>query len=201
MSTVTTAPVPSAAADSARAGDSPREQVAAARRGDPAAWQSLVEEHNKLLHWVAASHDLDAHDRADLVQSVWVTCLEKIGQLHDDAAFTGWLVTIARRMCWQMVERGRRCRPVDMTVLSELGQAEQDVAAEVARRDQGERLWEAVADLPEHQRRVIHALAENDGPDYAATARRLGMPIGSLGPTRARAVRRLRRDPRLALVG
>src|SRR5664280_2666569 len=76
--------------------------------------------------------------------------------------------------------------------------ARDDPCDEIVRRDERQRLYEAIADLPVRQAAVLIALIEHDAEGYAEISRRLGLPIGSLGPTRRRALQRLRTDPRLA---
>jgi RNA polymerase sigma factor (sigma-70 family) len=177
--------------------------VARARRGDPQAWRLLVDTYQIMLLRVACRCGLNREDACDVAQTTWTVCVERLGQLADDAAFVGWLLTIARHESYRVAAQTRRCEPRDLeaAVPGVLANAPDDVAGEVSRRDEVEHLRRAIADLPAHQRAVLRTLTSSANLDYAGMARELGVPVGSLGPTRARALRWLRVDPRLALAG
>ncbi len=187
----------------------PDAEVARARRGDQAAWTALVARYDRLLRHIARGYRLPSHDVEDVVQQTWLSCVQHLDQLSTDASFAGWLSTICRRECTRHLSRSRRCEPVDPTALvlsahclgGRSGSGEDDVARELIRRDELANLRRAIADLPPRQREVLDALTADGFDDYAATAARTGIPVGSLGPTRARAVARLQADPRLALAG
>jgi RNA polymerase sigma factor (sigma-70 family) len=177
--------------------------VARARRGDAQAWRLLVDSYQSLLLRVACRCGLNRDDSCDVAQTTWTVCVERLDQLENDAAFVGWLIAIARRESYRVAAQTRRCVPRDFETAAPgvLANAPDDVAGEVSRRDEVERLRRAIADLPAHQRAVLRTLTSSPNLDYAAMARQLGVPVGSLGPTRARALKRLRVDPRLALAG
>ena len=182
--------------------------VARARAGDPAAWSRLVRRYEGLLRHVARSFRLSRDDVDDVVQQTWLICVQRLHQLQDDACFVGWLATVCRHECLRLVTRGRRCEPVDPTaeVLDAGGERlavppAGDPADELERREDLTNLRAAIDGLPPRQRDVLRALCADDFIDYASTARRIGVPVGSLGPTRARALVRLQADPRLALAG
>src|SRR5690349_17017719 len=174
--------------------------------GDARAGQAIVERHQSLLWWTAQQFRLGTEDAADAVQLTWLRCLEHLNQLTDEGALGGWLVTICRRECYRLV--ARRNGEVLLGELEERqpagGAASWDVGGTpdpcdvVVRRDERARLREAIDALPPRPRAVLTALLDCDDVGYAEVARRLGVPIGSLGPTRNRALARLRSDPRLA---
>jgi RNA polymerase sigma factor (sigma-70 family) len=182
------------------------ELVRRARSGDAAAWEQIVDRHQSLLWWLARQFRLNTEDAADVVQLTWLKCLEHLDQLTDVEALGGWLSTICRRECLRLT--GRRGQEVLVSELEEdqhqvgvtgpswLGDDPGDV---VARRDERAGLLEAIERLPPRPRAVLKALMTDDGIGYAQVAERLGVPIGSLGPTRNRALARLRADPRLVL--
>ncbi len=177
--------------------------VGRARGGDPLAWGDLVKRYNRALTRVALRCGLSEDDAADVVQTTWLICVEKLDQLCDDAALLGWLITITRREAYRVATQVRRCEPRDVDAL-QVGRgcrAVDDVAVEVCRRDELAQLSCAIDDLPARQRSLLRLLSGTERVDYVAAAQELGVPVGSLGPTRARAVQRLRRDPRLALAG
>jgi RNA polymerase sigma factor (sigma-70 family) len=154
-----------------------------------------------MLRWLARRHGLSAEDTADAIQLTWLRCLEHIGQLTDAERLRGWLATICRRECMRLATKRRREVPLgedDMTRLIKNESGDGDPCAEAARRDQRNRLRQAITTLPERQRLVLAELLAQEGQSYHSLSRRLGLPVGSIGPTWQRAVIRLRRDPRLA---
>jgi RNA polymerase sigma factor (sigma-70 family) len=179
------------------------ELVRRALGGDARAWETIVERHQSLLWWTARQFRLGTDDAADAVQLTWLRCLEHLHQLTDEGALGGWLVTICRRECYRLVARRH-----GEVLLGEMG--EQQVATGwdvggtpdpcdvVVRQDERARLRQAIDQLPSRPRAVLTALLTHEDAGYAEVARRLGVPIGSLGPTRNRALARLRADPLLA---
>jgi RNA polymerase sigma factor (sigma-70 family) len=181
-------------------GVSQEELVAGIRAGDDAAWRALRERYEPLLRWLARQCGLSAEDAADAVQLTWLRCLEHIGQLSDADRLSGWLATICRRECIRLAAKGRWEVPFstpDMAQLAADRHEESDPCAEVALRDQCTRLHRAIMALPDRQRAVLAELLKREDQSYLDLSRRLGIPVGSIGPTRQRAVSRLRLDPRL----
>lgn len=182
--------------------------VARARAGDAAAWCAVVRRYDRLLRYIARGYRLGRDDVEDVVQQTWLICVQRIHQLQDDACFVGWLTTVCRHECTRLLGRSRRCEPVDPTTDALVGASvvlgpapAEDVLGDLVRRDDLRNLRRAIADLPPRQREVLGALTNDRYDDYASAAAGLGVPVGSLGPTRARAVARLAADPRLALAG
>jgi RNA polymerase sigma factor (sigma-70 family) len=181
------------------------------RQGYTPGWRQLVEQYEPLLAWSARQYRLSPEDTADVVQVTWLRCLEHLDQLTDDDKFGAWITTICRRECLSLATRRRR--EVIMAEVQEsvpvagsigwpagwsAGWLEGgDPGAEVVRRDEQERLRQAIARLPSRQRVVVQELLEREGESYVEASRRLGMPVGSIGPTRQRALARLRDDPGL----
>jgi len=184
--------------------DNTSERVAAARSGDQAAWNHLVVRFNRLLRHICRTYRLAPHDTDDIVQQTWFLCFQKLDQLRDDSLFPGWLSSICRRECLHLIEGQRRCMPVD-DVPEPYGSAasmfDDPVVTALLRQEETDQLNTAVDDLPDRQRTLLRALAAPDFTDYATTAADLSMPIGSLGPTRARAIAALRSHPLLKAAG
>ncbi len=180
---------------------SPEELVAGIRAGDESAWRAMRERYEPLLRWLARLCGLPADDVGDAVQLTWLRCLEHIGQLSDADKLHGWLVTICRRECIRLATKARWEVPLsgpDMAQLAGAGREESDPCAEAALRDQCDRLYQAIMALPERQRAILVELLRREDQSYLDLSRRLGIPVGSIGPTRKRAVSRLRLDPRIA---
>ncbi len=169
--------------------------------GDESAWRAMSEQYEPLLRWTARQCGLSAEDVSDAVQLTWLRCLEHIDQLIDADRLSGWLVTICRRECIQLSSKARRevpLSPPDMTRLIDKRREECDPSAEAALREQYKRLYLAIMALPGRQRMILVELLRREDQSYVDLSRRLGLPVGSIGPTRQRAVSRLRLDPRIA---
>jgi RNA polymerase sigma factor (sigma-70 family) len=188
------------AATTALAGSS-AELVGRIRAGDDSAWHDLIDQYEPVLRWLARRHGLSAEDAADVVQLTWLHCLEHIDQLNDPDRLRGWLCTICRRESIQLASRKRRelmLTELDTAQLTDDRDGQQDPCTEVARRDEHDRLRLAITALPDRQRTVLVELLKREHQSYLDLSRRLGLPVGSIGPTWRRALIRLRHDPRLA---
>jgi RNA polymerase sigma factor (sigma-70 family) len=180
---------------------SPGELVAGIRAGDESAWRAVTEQYEPLLRWLARRCGLSAEDAGDAVQLTWLRCLEHIDQLTDADRLNGWLVTICRRECIRLATRARRevlLSEPDMVRLIDDRHEEDDPCTQAAVRDQCNRLYHAITALPGQQRVILVELLKREDQSYLDLSRRLGLPVGSIGPTRQRAVTRLRLDPRIA---
>lgn len=177
------------------------ELVSRIRAGDESVWRDMSDQYEPLLRWIGRQCRLSAEDTDDVIQVTWMHCLERIGQLTDPDKLSGWLTTICRRECIRLATKGRREVPVSEPDLARLigdGCNDGDPYAEVAVRDQHNRLYHAISALPKRQKGLLAELLRQEGQSYLDISRRLDLPVGSIGPTRQRAVTRLRRDPRLA---
>lgn len=176
---------------------SPRTEdlVRAAANGDERAWHALVTEFTPVLRRVAGAFRLEAHLVEDVVQATWIRLLVSIQAIAEPAAVPGWLVTTTRR------EAIRALRGAGRELLCDKLPTAHDPAApaeeQLLRAERHDALHAAVRRLPARQRSLAEALLSDAAPDYAGLARGLGMPIGSIGPIRARFLARLRRDPQL----
>jgi RNA polymerase sigma factor (sigma-70 family) len=168
------------------------ELVRAAADGDQNAWNELVRRYSHLIWAVARSFRLTDEDAADAVQNTWLRLATHLDTIQSPAALPGWLSTTARNECRQLL-RGRREQATvteDLDRASEEpGPAEHAVSREVARL-----LNLAMTRLPEREARLLRLLMQSSRPGYSEIAERLGMAVGSIGPTRSRALDRLRAE-------
>lgn len=162
-----------------------------ARAGDRGALDDIVRELSPLLWRVARSQGLDPETASDVVQTTWLELLGRLGEIRSPQALTSWLVTTARRESWRLKDRARRTSaPAEaLDVLPDPGPPP-DHALLVDERDR--LLHRAFRGLPERCRRLLAVLAQVDRPDYAVVSEALGMPHGSIGPTRGRCLAKLR---------
>lgn len=170
------------------------EDVAAARRGDQGAWTRLVRTYGGLLAHICRSHGLRSHDTEEVVQQSWLVCYQKLHQLREDAFFGPWLSSICRHECLRVISQNRRCLPTDLVDLRDRVEepAEDTAVREIAAEAQRGSLSTAIETLPPSQRRVFRGLASPEFTDYRSLAGELQIPVGSIGPTRARGLAALR---------
>ncbi len=181
--------------------DNSAELVGRIRKGDSSAWRDLVGQYEPLLRWLVRQYRLSAEDADDAVQLTWLRTLEHIDQLTQPERLSGWLATICRRESIRLATKRGREVPLsgfELETLVDDGAAESDPCAETMRRDEHDRLYRAIAALPQRQRVVLVELLRRENQSYLDLSRRLGLPAGSVGPTRQRALTRLRNDPSLA---
>lgn len=183
------------------AADNAAELVGRIRNGDSSAWCELVDHYEPLLRRLARQYRLSGQDMDDAIQLTWLRCLEHIDQITHADRLRGWLATVCRRESLRLATKGRReiaLGEQSVTRLVDDGQEERDPGAEMARRDAHDRLSRAISALPQKQQLVLTELLKEESRSYLDLSRRLGLPMGSIGPTRQRAIARLRQDPRLA---
>jgi RNA polymerase sigma factor (sigma-70 family) len=167
--------------------------LAQAAGGDQRAWNALVEQHSRLLWAIARSYRLDQADAADVVQTAWLRLVEHLDRIEEPARLVGWLVTTTRRECLRVLRRAGRERlfPADDGALDMLDEAAEPLDAALITDERDAELWRAFARLPERCQQLLRiAVAAPQAYDEVSAA--LDMPVGSIGPTRARCLARLR---------
>jgi RNA polymerase sigma factor (sigma-70 family) len=170
--------------------------VRAAAHGDPGALEHLVARFDRMLRGIARSFRLSGWDADDMIQSTWLQFLQHGHTLRQPEAVSGWLATTARRQSLLMLQRHVREQLTDDPYHEVPGDhAEPD--RELLAAELREALHEALAELPERQRELMRLLIERPELSYEDVSRQLAMPIGSIGPTRARSLERMRRTGRL----
>jgi RNA polymerase sigma factor (sigma-70 family) len=167
--------------------DGTDELVARARDGDGEAWALLVERHSPLLWSIARSHGLNDADSGDVVQTTWLRLVERIDGLRDPAATGCWLATTARNESLRLVRRRGR----DLPLVPAPRRPEPGPDRVVAARERLGRVGAALDALPRRCRTLLRLFAL--APSHAELAAALGIPVGSVAPTRARCLDALRR--------
>ncbi len=168
--------------------------VAAAVQGDQEAWRELVERYTPLVASVVRRHRLSGGEAEDVMQTVWLRLVENLTSLRDPLALPGWISTTVRHECVRTLKLRRGTVPTDtLEYRPPAGQGDLDVAMLEAERH--EALLAALAELPRRQRELLLLLLEDPPVPYDEISHRLEMPIGSIGPTRARALARVRAHP------
>lgn len=171
--------------------------VAAAADGDQGAWNELVDRFAPLLIAVLLRYELSRAEMQDVAQTVWLRLVEHLDELREPRCLPGWLATTARReaiRALRAVQRTQVRDPLDPTWTNELV-TEDDPTSLLERGEQRQALLAGFASLNSRQQHVLILLAQDPPVTYAEISRRTGVPVGAIGPTRSRALDRLRQEP------
>lgn len=168
--------------------------VEAASAGEPQAWRELIDRYAVLIRSVCRSHRLCDADAEDVAQLTWLRAVEHIGRLHDPDRFGAWVGTTARHECLRVLQGRKRVVPTSDEVRNPMfaNFVDEDEIELAAERRAAVR--QALTVLPGKQRTLLTLLHSERAPSYDAISAQLGMPVGSIGPTRGRALERLRKE-------
>jgi RNA polymerase sigma factor (sigma-70 family) len=168
-----------------------------AAAGSEHAWAELVRRLDGVLRGVARRYRLASADVDDVVQTAWLRAVDHVGRLHDPGAIAGWLVVTTRREAMRTLQRGvREVLTDDTSAIDDPDPWGPD--AHAIERERRAALHTAVERLEGRQRVLLTSMLSTPAPTYEQLSARLEMPVGSIGPTRDRALARLRDDPELA---
>ena len=174
--------------------------VARCRAGDAAGWAALVRRYQRLVYTVPRRAGLSEAEAADVFQTAFARLVEHLGRIDDPSRVRAWLVTTARRETLRLLERARRHVPAhgdgeaDKDPLAALADPAPLPDALLAELQQHDRLRRAVERLDARSRAFVELLFLHEPPlAYSEIAARLGIAEGSIGPTRARCLDKLRR--------
>ena len=161
-----------------------------------------MERYAPLVWAICRRYRLAGADADDAGQAVWLQLVDHIGQIRDPAALPGWLATTTTaRECGRIVRATHRTCPPSCHVL-DAGDIPDEQAAwagdELLAAERHAALREALADLPPPCQRLIALLAEDPPLPYLEISAQMGIPVGSIGPTRRRCLDKLRRHPAIA---
>ena len=164
--------------------------VDAARSGDNLAWAQLVTRFDRMLRSIARSYRLSPQDTDDAVQSTWIKLYEHLDAIRDSAAIAGWLATTVRREALRHLQAHVREQLTDTLEHTTTDHRDTPEHA-LLQHEQTRILHHALSTLPERQRRLMTLIATDSTTDYQQISSTLDMPIGSIGPIRARSIARL----------
>jgi RNA polymerase sigma factor (sigma-70 family) len=175
--------------------------VARCRRGEAAAWEALVHRYQRLVYAIVRRTGLDEHAAADVFQTVFARLVTHLPRIADPQRLQAWIVTTAKREALLALRRGQRTVSMTRDDDADGEAAEWDIADDAPLPE------EALADL-QQQNLVRHALDrmdarcrelllmlfrdDGDKLPYEEVAQQLGLSVGSIGPTRARCLGKLR---------
>jgi RNA polymerase sigma factor (sigma-70 family) len=162
------------------------------RAGEEAALDDLVRTMSPVLWHIVRATGLDREAAEDVVQNTWLTLVRSADAVRDAQAITRWLCTAARREAWRVSKSATRTRPVEEELLDARMPVQASPESEVVTDEEKALLWQALSRLPERCQKLLRIVAWEPRPDYSSVADILGMPIGSIGPTRRRCLDKLR---------
>src|SRR5262252_3870885 len=176
-----------------------KQLLLACRGGEEAAWETLVRRYQRLIYTIPQRAGLDLDAAAEVFQEVFTTLLQKLDQIEQPERLHAWLVTTARRKTWRVISQQRG-------LMQQSGDDESAAGDEIAALPDNAPLPDESLSKLEEQHRVRTAMAalddrckkllallyyEAEPPSYAAIATELGTSEGSVGPTRARCLKKL----------
>lgn len=158
-----------------------------------------LDKTHRLIQSFVRRFKLTRQDAEDVTQTVWLRLLEKLDRVRDPRALPGWIFTTTRNEVVNAIRRSRKAALVgDVCELH----ADEEIALPSDDSDVRKRaLLEALSELSDLQQRLVGMLIEDPQPSYSEISRRLDIPVGSIGPNRARALNRLRHSRSLAELG
>jgi RNA polymerase sigma factor (sigma-70 family) len=163
------------------------------RDGDQAKMGDLVRVLTPILWHIARSSRLDSATAEDVLQSAWLTLVRKSDTITEPLAVLQWMVVTTKREAWRVARNQARLRPEDLESATTAASNSTQSVEDTVLRDEGHtRLWRHIEALPKRCRTLLRVIAFADRPDYAELAKALGMPQGSIGPTRGRCLAKLR---------
>ena len=168
------------------------------RDGDEGALEELVRMLSPVLWQVVRATGLDTTLAEDVVQATWLALVKSADSISTPQAVAGWLCTTARREAWRVSKKDRRETATEDDALAPALPHTSSPESAVVLADDQARLLACLERLNERCRRLLRIVAAGARPDYQEISRTLGMPVGSIGPTRARCLEKLRDELVLA---
>ena len=174
--------------------------IGAAAEGDEQAWGVIVDRFEGLIWATTRAHRLSAAEAADVTQTTWLRLLENLGRIRDPERLGAWLATTARHECLRHIRlRARELPATDQSVFDLA--TDKPVESGLLTRERSDALRRALTGIGERCQALLRMLAAATSPSYEEISAALGMPVGAIGPTRARCLDKLRRSPELAGLG
>lgn len=162
------------------------------RTGDASGLDDLVRCLSPVLWHVVRAHGLDSERAQDVVQATWLTFVRRADSIAEPQAVAAWLTTTARREAWRVAKLDAKTVAVAYETLDSELAPDGSAESVAVLGDERTQLWHHVQQLSERCQRLMRIVAFDDRPDYRRVAEELGMPVGSIGPTRGRCLEKLR---------
>lgn len=174
------------------------ELLIACRQGDESSWQALVDRYQRLIYAIPRRAGLDEEQAGEVFQQVFVTLFEKVNEINQPDRLHAWLVTTARRKTWRLLSKERSLhspQPGENYDADEVFAVVDNAPLPdetLVRLEEQHRIRTALAGLDQRCQKLLTMLYyRTETPPYAEIAAELGTPEGSIGPTRARCLKKL----------
>jgi RNA polymerase sigma factor (sigma-70 family) len=164
------------------------------RDGDSTGLDDLVRLLSPVLWQVVRATGLDREHAEDVVQTTWIALVDHAASITSPQGIAAWLCTSARREAWRAGRRANRERPVEDQVLAHGLPDHESPEHQVVLDDEAALVRACVGRLPERCQKLLRIVAAGPRPNYNDVAATLGMPVGSIGPTRGRCLDKLRQE-------
>jgi RNA polymerase sigma factor (sigma-70 family) len=173
--------------------------VSRARAGDKQAWDTLVERYAPLIWSICRRYGLADADAEDVCQIVWLHLVDQLGRIREPAALPGWLATTTRWECARVLHARAPYDAGQATDAEDIADGRlAAIEEELLATERHAALREALTELPPFSQRLLALLIEDPPVPYAEISARLGVPVGSIGPSRRRCLDKLRGHPAIA---
>lgn len=167
--------------------------VRLAARGDKQAWERLVDQYSKLIWSITVEYRLGESDAADVAQTTWLRLLEHIDRIQYPDRVGSWLAATARNECLRsLAARKRVVLGHDTNEMEEVHAPGAEVDEHLLAVERDQTVREAMSRLPTRWQRLLEMLMADPPVSYTEISDQLGVPVGSIGPTRGRCLARLR---------
>ena len=176
--------------------------VTRAAGSDLSAWAEIVERFAPLVWSICTRFQLSDQDAEDVGQNVWLLLVEQLGKLREPAALPGWLATTTQRECLRVLTVAQKSeRPGTKLDEATLPVDDAAIDEEILIAERNAALRAAFAELPPRCQQLLAMLMAEPAYSYAEISATLHIPVGSIGPQRARCLERLRRSHALIAFG
>jgi RNA polymerase sigma factor (sigma-70 family) len=168
--------------------------VRQAAAGDRGAWERLVDQYSRLIWAMTRDFRLAESDAADVVQATWLRLLEHIHRIEYPERIGSWLATTARHECLRHLAAGKKVMLMhdEEATLGDAASHQPDVDERLLADERAQEVREALTLLPGRWQQLLELLMADPPASYAEISDQLGLPVGSIGPTRGRCLERLR---------
>jgi RNA polymerase sigma factor (sigma-70 family) len=166
------------------------ELLTLAKSGDKTAWSELVDRFSQMVWSIARSFRLDDADAKDVSQTVWLRLVENIDRIDDPERLPGWLATTTRREALRV--KGLRDRVIPTEFEYDIPDETPSLESMLVEDEAAREVVAAFETIPEDCRQLLRLLTTDPPLSYEEISELVGRPIGSLGPTRARCIERLK---------
>ena len=176
--------------------------IAAVMRSDEQAWNALIERYQHIIDAVCRRYRLRPEDAADVSQTVWMKAIDNLDRIRELRAMPGWIKTTATRAAWSVLRSRNRLtlrdvsedNSADWSPLASVP-CSSEVDAGMLHAERRAAVRDGLAELTESHRTLLSLLVADPPITYQQISDQLGLPVGSIGPTRARCLRKLAATP------